>query len=1490
LTHTTLEVFFIYSADRSQLLYISPAYESLWGRSSDSLYYNPAAWQEAVHPEDQEQLSLALEQQSPEIPFTHEYRIIQPNGAVRWISARSSPIYNRAGTLERIVVFAEDITERKRSEQQLHRLNRSLRTTSECNQALVRATDEAALLQEICQILVEFGGYRAAWIGFAEPGERKQVRPVAQAGLVNESLQNCQFSGADHEWGSDPTGSAIRTGQVQVVQDILHESNFAPWRETALHDGYAAAIALPLSHQGMPFGALNLYSADAHAFTSAEVKLLTELANDLAYGISALRTHSALHDSETKFRIFLEAASEAVIVSQSNGEITLFNSKAEEIFGYRQAEVLGRLVECLMPERFRQGHRRFRDSYYTQPSQRSMGQTRNLYALRKDGTEFPIEAGLSSVQIGDEQFVLTFLTDITDRKQVEENLRDSEARFRNMADDAPVMIWVADATGYCTFLSQSWYDFTGQTEETGLGSGWLNAVHPDDRALTETLFIEAHERQENFRIEYRLWHKDGEYRWALDTATPRLSRDGQFNGYIGSVLDISDRKQAEQALQESEARLKLAYQATRSGLWDWNIYQNRAHVSEEYCDLFGLPPNTQTISYEQWLSLVHPDDRAAASAAVSRPIEQRQAYYEDEYRVLHPDGIRWLAGRGQVFYDAAGKPIRMLGNMQDITERKQAEIALSQLNEELEQRVADRTAELSQLNERLQQELLERERAQQRLQEQAQLLDLAHDTIMTCDLNGVITFWNQGAERMYGWTRDEAIGKVSHDMLRTQFPIPFTQILTELKRCNYWEGELIHTSRSGNPITVASRWVLQRDRNGSPIKILEINNDITERKRAEEIHQRLAAIVESSDDGIVSTTLDGVIVSWNPGAAKIYGYPASEIIGQRVQKLLPPDRLHEATQIIEHIQNGKRMEHYETVRLHKDGKLIHVSLTVSPIRNAAGQVIGISKIARDITARMQAEEQLRISNERISLANAELARAARLKDEFLAGMSHELRTPLNAILGLSEALLEEIFGALTDEQREHLTTIEQSGRHLLELINDILDLSKVESGKMELEIKSVSVQELCESSLSFVKQQAHHKRIKLEYRIDQGLTEIEVDERRIRQVLVNLLSNAVKFTPDGGNVQLQARADSFRETIELSVTDTGIGIAPENIGKLFQPFVQLDSALSRRYAGTGLGLALVRRIAELHGGSVTLESQEGKGSRFTVILPWNAVQAAQPSVEPETTPFQALNLQQALIVEDSEAAANQIARYLTELGAEPLIHPRGGEAVQIALRSHPTVIILDILLPDRSGWEVLAELKATPTTQAIPVIMISVVDERSRSLEMGAAAHLLKPFTRQQFQQTLSRVIAAPEPPEQQTALVPTATQALKLPLILIAEDNEANVVTLNSYLQAHDLEVILARNGLEAIQMAKQYQPDLILMDIQMPEMDGLEAIQRIRAEPNLQATPIIALTALAMPGDRERCLAVGATDYLTKPVNLKHMLRLLSQHIPQLPLQKGN
>ncbi len=390
--------------------------------------------------------------------------------------------------------------------------------------------------------------------------------------------------------------------------------------------------------------------------------------------------------------------------------------------------------------------------------------------------------------------------------------------------------------------------------------------------------------------------------------------------------------------------------------------------------------------------------------------------------------------------------------------------------------------------------------------------------------------------------------------------------------------------------------------------------------------------------------------------------------------------------------------------------------------------------------------------------NEKLARAARLEDEFLANMSHELRTPLNAVLGISEALQEQVYGRLNEKQLQALGDVEESGHHLLALINDILDLSKIEMGKLELEAVPVHVEWVCQASLHFINQMAQRKRLKVFTNIDNAVMTIQADERQLKQILVNLLSNAVKFTPERGTIGLEVVGKADQDAVHFTVWDNGMGIARENLERLFQPFVQLDSSLSRQYSGTGLGLALVQRLVNLHGGSISVESEPGKGSRFTVSLPW-----------------QAKNL--------AERAATE------SLTAEPLakLAPAGG------------------ITPVSNG-----KCKAT------------------------------------------SR-------------------------LILLAEDNESSIRTVSDYLCAKSYRVIVVRNGCETVDLARKERPEVILMDIQMPGMDGLEAIRRIRAEAELSKIPIIAVTALAMRGDREKCLAAGANDYMSKPIHLKKLVEMI-------------
>ncbi len=651
-------------------------------------------------------------------------------------------------------------------------------------------------------------------------------------------------------------------------------------------------------------------------------------------------------------------------------------------------------------------------------------------------------------------------------------------------------------------------------------------------------------------------------------------------------------------------------------------------------------------------------------------------------------------------------------------------------------------------------------------------------------------------------------------------------------------------------------------------------------------------ILTSVGEGIYGVDAQGLITFVNPAAARMFGCTVADLLGQRIMH--GHTRTQQGVDICLVAAEPIRAVLYDGVRQHSqddldwgvDGARFPVEYVCAPIRDDR-IITGAVILFRDITERRYAQAALeaeratlaRRVEERtadLSAANADLARAARLKDEFLASMSHELRTPLNAILGLSEALIEGIYEPLTDVQLKPIRMIEQSGRHLLDLINDILDLAKIGAGKMTIEHEPVDIHMLCTASLHFIAPQANKRQIRLCPNIDSSVRVVDADARRMKQILVNLLSNAVKFTLEGGAVGLDVTASRDDQIVRFTVWDTGIGIAQEDMVRLFQPFTQLDSRLARQHEGSGLGLALAARMVELHGGSITVESTVGRGSRFTVSLPWNELlpignlPPAQLVLAQQHTPIPFIR--RALIIDDSPTTISQLTRYLRELGVEARSCSNGGDALVQAIGMRPDVILLDIQLPDCSGWEVLRQLKADLRTHSIPVLIISVEDQQRMGHTLGASAYLIKPILRPQLQRALGtmipmRIDEVVQTPFCITPLAPSVHQ----PIVLLAEDNEVNITPVADYLQFQGYKVVVARNGIEALDRAREEHPDIILMDLQMPKMDGLEATQHIRTDPELATIPVIAITAFAMPGDRERCLAAGADDYMSKPISLR-------------------
>lgn len=595
----------------------------------------------------------------------------------------------------------------------------------------------------------------------------------------------------------------------------------------------------------------------------------------------------------------------------------------------------------------------------------------------------------------------------------------------------------------------------------------------------------------------------------------------------------------------------------------------------------------------------------------------------------------------------------------EIEEREQVEDELQKAKEELECRVEERTAELQSVNERLQQELTVRELAQEALRRSAEeiqdLYDRAPCGYHSLDKDGVFTRINDTELQWLGYTRDEILGKKTFpDLITDRSRQTFRDNFPRFKEKGWMrdlEFEMIRKDGSILPVLLSATVVTGDD--GNYLMSRSTIYDITQRKKAEEQVYLLSSIVHSSDDAIIAKNLDGVILSWNRGAERIYGYSAEEAVGRSVSMLIPPDHADELPGIMTTLMRGDRIEHYVTERIRKDGQKIFVSLTFSPIRDTAGNIMGASAIARDITGQVHADEEiirlnkeleqrvaertadierkgnelrdsqqalmnivedLNLKTAELEDANARLKELERLKSMFIASMSHELRTPLNSIIGFSSIILNEWLGPVNPEQKENLTIIQRSGKHLLSLINDVIDVSKIEAGKIEARLEEFELYDLLAEAVQYVEKDIREKGLELCLQLHRQ--KLYTDKRRLLQCAINLLSNAMKFTETGNITVTSSHAEPMQKkgrqrtsqrpvaSVAISVHDTGIGINEDDIPRLFQPFVRIESPMKATVPGTGLGLYLTRKlVVDILGGDILCSSTFGKGSTFTILIP-----------------------------------------------------------------------------------------------------------------------------------------------------------------------------------------------------------------------------------------------------------------------------------------------
>jgi len=760
--------------------------------------------------------------------------------------------------------------------------------------------------------------------------------------------------------------------------------------------------------------------------------------------------------------------------------------------------------------------------------------------------------------------------------------------------------------------------------------------------------------------------------------------------------------------------------------------------------------------------------------------------------------------------------------------------------------------------------------------------------------------------------------------------------------------------------------------------------------------RRLSLLLESLPDAIFEIDSSGRIVLANTAAERMFQRSNEELLALQVEALIPKrflgNHISHRGQYVAHPVRRPMGAGLDLYAMRRDGTEFAVDINLSPLEGAeTGQVLCV---IRDVTPRRAVEEkvnmlnqslerrssELAAANEELSSQNREVERANRLKSEFLASMSHELRTPLNTILGFSELLSEERAGVLNDKQKRFVTHISRDAQHLLELINDILDLSKIEAGRLELRLELFAMAVAVAEVLTSIRPLAAAKNITIDSDLDTTLI-LQADRLRFKEILYNLLSNAIKFTAASGRIWIESTLDGA--FVRILVGDTGMGITPEDQQAIFESFRQASATTKGVREGTGLGLAITKRLVEHHGGRIWVESEPGAGSRFYFTLPVTSEKSGADELGPAPAPEPIVPL--LLITSHQAVWREETSHLLDREGFRTLIAGSSADAFHKARDRRPDVILLDMELAGKSGWETLHDLRTAPGTSTIPVIIVSTADERKMGAALGAAECLTKPLAKESLMSAVRRtlksqgalrVLIVDDDPETRELITDTlmteghstltarnASEAMRvlagshvdaivldlllpgrngfellteiratekwrrIPVlvltvkdldereretlaaqsatvfekgsgwrpalldklrrlagkstgkrVLVADDNPAGRELVRETLQDLVYSLVEAADGREALQKIREAQLDLVLLDIQMPDMDGYQVLNEIRRDPSLRNLRVVALTAFAMQGDRERALEAGFDDYITKPVTSAQLKAQLS------------